>query len=125
MDSMSAFIRGEANRGKRAMVFDWVKAAELIRDRKATHASAGLSGDWEYTGGEIFAGGAPVPEDDTYVFLASTWATPEIEIDGDEIDCWMWQSDSPGWDAEKETGGWDSHTYWPPEALAVLESVSK
>ncbi|GAS95510.1 uncharacterized protein RMCC_2476 [Mycolicibacterium canariasense] len=119
---MTAFAMGDANRGNPVRVFDWVKAAKIITERGAQDASAGLSGDWEWTGGEIFADGQPVPEDDTYVYLASTWAIPELDVDGDIIDCWTWQSDTPGWDPKKQTGGWGSGTYWPAEALAILEA---
>lgn len=111
MDTMRAFAMGEANRGKGSMVFDWDKAARLIVEKGATSASAGLSGDWEWTGGEIFEDGKPVPREDTYTYLASTWATPELEIDGDYIDCFR---------KESETPGWDSGTYWPESALAIL-----
>ncbi|KPG55760.1 hypothetical protein AN916_08325 [Mycobacteroides immunogenum] len=110
MDSLSAFARGEASRGNRIRVFDWVRAAEIIRDAKPEYASAGLAMDWEYTGGLIYDDGAPVPIDDTYTYLASTWATPELKIDGDVLDCWTWADES----------GWDAGTYWPEEALEVL-----
>jgi hypothetical protein len=115
MDTMRAFAMGEANRGKEAMVFDWVKAARLIRERQPETASAGLSGDWECTGGAIYRDGAPVPADDTYVFLASTWATPVLLLDDDEIDCWRPESATPGW---------NSGTYWPDEAVAELAAAS-
>jgi len=108
MDSLSAFARGEVNRGKPLMVFDWDRAAQIIRDRQAHDASAGLSGDWEWTGGPILADGKPVPREETYVYLASTWATPELDIGGEIIDCW------------KHTDEWDAHTFWPPSALAIL-----
>ena len=32
----------------------------------------------------------PTHEDDAYVFLASTWATPQLEINGEVIDCYKW-----------------------------------
>lgn len=111
MDTMSAFLMGEANRGKEQMVFDWDKAAQLIKDKKASEASAGLSGDWEYTGGPILSDGIPVPDEDTYVYLASTWATPQLEIDGERLDCYKMKS---------ETDGWDSSTYWPESARQIL-----
>lgn len=111
MDSMSAFAKGMANRGKEEMVFDWDKAAQLIKEKGATSASAGLSGDWEWTGDEILTNGRPVPEGDSWVFLASTWATPELEIDGEVIDCYRMQG---------ETDGWDAETYWPESALKIL-----
>ena len=111
MDTKKAFAMGQATRGNPRMVFDWKKAAELIRDRKPTEVSAGLQDDWGWTGGEIFKDGKPVPKDDTYTFLGSTWATPEIDIDGEVIDCFVMAS---------ETDGWGSKTYWPQEALDIL-----
>jgi hypothetical protein len=100
MDTLSAF---------------WDRAAELIRDRKPTLASAGLAGDWEYTGGEIWRDGKPVPADETYTYLSSNWAMPEIDLDGHRFDCWRWQTETPGWDAS---------TYWPDSALAVLDGAA-
>jgi hypothetical protein len=111
MDSMLAFAMGEANRGKPSMVFDWDKAARIIKSYGAKEASAGLSGDWEYTGGPILRDGQPVPADDTYTFLASTWATPELEVDGETIDCWRYQTGDDDC---------DSGTYWPESALTIL-----
>lgn len=111
MDTLRAFALGEANRGKEMMVFDWEKAAQLIKDRKSTSASAGLCGDWEYTGGNIFRDGKPIPSGEACVYLASTWAKPEIEIDGETIDCYRMASQTPGW---------NSGTYWPNEALIIL-----
>jgi len=72
MDTLMAFARGEANRDQEEMVFDWDKAATLIKDCKPKFAAAGLMGDWEYTGGEIYRNGKI--EDDDYTFLSSTWA---------------------------------------------------
>ena len=111
MDSMKAFAMGEANRGKKLKVFDWDRAAELIKKCNAINAYAGLADDWEYTGGKILENGIPVPEEDTYVYLASTWATPEIEIDGRVFDCYKMQS---------ETDNWDAKTYWPESAKKIL-----
>lgn len=109
MDTMSAFAMGEANRGKELKVFDWNKAAEIIKEKGCKNAAAGLSGDWEWTGGSILQGGK-IPED-SYTYLASTWATPELEIDGEIIDCYKMQS---------ETDGWDSDTFWPDSAKKIL-----
>jgi len=109
MDTMQAFAMGQANRSKELMVFDWDKAAALIRERGAQIASAGLSGDWDWTGGPIYEDGAPDTE--SYTYLASTWATPEIEIDGKTVDCFLMQSETPGWDAS---------TKWPESALHIL-----
>jgi len=110
MDTLSAFDMGQAHRNDRSMVFDWHKAARRIRETGAQHASAGLRSDWEWTGGQIFHDGKPVPEQDTYTFLASTWAVPELAVlDGPEP-CWTW----------KDETDWDASTYWPASALDIL-----
>ena len=113
MDSMQAFARGEAARsaGNKMMVFDWLKAATLIKERQPKVASAGLKDDWEWTGGEIYKDSKPVSKDDTYTYLASTWAVPELSLDGDIIECWEFEDELPGW---------GEGTYWPSEALAIL-----
>lgn len=113
MRSDEAFARGLAHQDDPSMVFDWTRAAELIRDRKPQQASAGLADDWEWTGGPIYRDGHPVPRQDTYTFLSSTWATPELNMDGDVVECWRLADDTPGW---------DSSTYWPDEALVVLNA---
>lgn len=110
MDTMTAFANGEANRDKGSMVFDWNKAAKLIKESGVKNASAGLSGDWEWTGGTILDNGK-IPED-SHTYLASTWATPELEINGETIDCYLMQG---------ETDGWDSDTFWPESAKAIME----
>jgi hypothetical protein len=109
MDTYVAFALGEANRGKPMRVFDWDKAARLIREHKPRTASAGLRSDWEYTGGAIYEDGKIVT--DSYTYLASTWAIPELDLDGDVVECWTWK---------KETT-WDSDTKWPDSARAILE----
>lgn len=114
MDTLSAFAMGQANRGNSLMVFDWDKAAQLIAERRPNIASAGLAGDWEYTGGEIYRDGKIVPRDETYTYLASTWTTPQLDLDGDIIACYRLQDNSPDW---------DSDTYWPESSLAILAGV--
>jgi hypothetical protein len=111
MDSLKAFAMGEANRNRELMVFDWDQAARLIRERKPSQASAGLAGDWEYTGGPIYADGKPIPAGETYTYLASTWAKPELDLDGSTSPCFRMASQTPGW---------DSGTYWPASALLIL-----
>ena len=112
VDSLTGFVRGMANRDKEAMVFDWDKAARLIREQQPKYVSAGLRDDWEHTGGEIYADGEPISRDDTYTYLSSTWAIPEIDIDGDRQPCYRMQSEVPDW---------DSDTFWPESAIAILE----
>ena len=91
------------------MIFDWNKAAEIIRDKNPEVAEAGLAGDWECTGGEIFRNGEIVT--DEYTYLGSTWATPQIEIDGERIDCFK---------MEKEIPEWGTSTKWPESAKTIL-----
>ena len=109
MDTMKAFMMGEMNRYNERMVFDWNKAARIIAERKPEQAAAGLAGDWEWTGGTIYEDGKPVFYE--YTFLASTWATPELEIDGEIMECFLMESKTE----------WDEYTKWPESALAILE----
>lgn len=116
MNSLQAFINGEMNRGKPMMVFDWDKAAALIRERKPQVASAGLHSDWEWTGGDIYRDGKPIPKDETYTYLASTWATPELDMDGEVQPCFIMQDVS-----EQRWGNDDpAHIYWPDSAIQIL-----
>ena len=111
MNTITAFMMGEAHRGNELKVFDWDKAARLIKERKPDYASAGLDEDWEWTGGEIYSNNKPVTDD--YTYLASTWATPAICIDGDFIDCYKMEHEVPDWNAE---------TKWPESALKILNN---
>ena len=111
MDTLSAFAMGQANRGKESKVFDWDRAAEILRSKGVMNAEAGLEGDMEYTGGSILREGKPTPADDTYVFLSSTWATPILVFDRTELECWRMESETPGWNAD---------TYWPESARKIL-----
>ena len=121
MDTMSAFMRGEAASaaGNPQMVFDWHKAARLIKEQNPQSVRAGLSGYWDYTGGPIWADGKPIPKSDTYVYLSSNWATPQIEIDGDTEACMKLVSEPP------EPDQWNAHTYWPDSALKILGIESR
>jgi len=111
MDSLSAMAMGMAAKGNPQRVFDWDKAATLIRERKPVEASAGLAGDWDWTGGTIYENGQPVAAEKTYVYLSSNWATPTLNMDGDEVECWKYASETPGW---------NEHTYWPESARELL-----
>lgn len=113
MNSLLAFAMAEQARaaGAELMVFDWDKAAQIIRDTSAKHAYAGLRDDWEYTGDTIYEDGQPVKNCDTY--LASVWAVPELEVNGEVIPCYRMESAAPGWGAK---------TKWPASALAILRA---
>ncbi len=107
MDSFQAMMNGAANRGKEKMVFDWEKAARLIKERNPKWAGAGLRDDWEWTGGTIYQDGKPVYE---YTYLASTWAVPELDMDGEIIPCFRMKSETE----------WNYDTKWPQTALDIL-----
>lgn len=112
---MAAFVMGEVNRGREQMVFDWDKAAEIIRDRKPEWAVAGLQHDMEWTSGVIYEDGYPVT--DSYTYLSSTWATPILEIkthDEAEVE------DIPCFRMQHEVPEWRSSTKWPHSAMEIL-----
>ena len=115
MNTADAIMMGMMNWDRERKVFDWDKAASIIRELGLKDAMAGLQGDFENTGGSILEDGKPVMDD--YTYLASTWATPvlayyddEDSFDPIEIPCYI---------MEHETE-WDSHTKWPASALAAL-----
>ena len=115
MNTLDAFMMGEANRGKETMVFDWDKAARLIAQRKPRIAMAGLRWDWEFTGGVIYEDGVLVTKD--YTFLASTWAVPELDMDGEIVECYKMEAETPRWHA---------HTKWPKSAVEIYrEAIAK
>jgi hypothetical protein len=109
MDTIQAFAMGEAHRYDPMRVFDWDKAAETIKKLRPSVAAAGLQGDWEYTGGEIFRDGKINRK--SYTYLASTWAIPELCIDGVFIECWRWMDETK----------WNEYTKWPKSAVKILE----
>lgn len=75
---------------------DWCKAKEFIEGNKSkiTSVSAGLAEDWSCTSGEVWnSTQGYIPQDETYVYGASYWATPSIEVefnDGETkmFECW-------------------------------------
>lgn len=112
MNTLIAFMMGEANRDKEMMVFDWDKAARLIAQRKPRIAMAGLRGDWEFTGGMIYEDGKLIT--DEYTYLASTWAVPVLDVGLETVECYRMESDTPGW---------NESTSWPRSARNILEEA--
>lgn len=108
MDTFSAFTKSQLAKGNRQMVFDWDKAAKLIKEQSPLVASAGLGSDWEWTGGEIYRDGKPVH--DSYTYLSSNWATPEIDLDGKVLECYTYE----------DITDFRSDTKWPESALKLL-----
>ena len=48
-------LRGMMNRGNEMKVFDWDKAAQLIKEHNPKEAIAGLSEDWFFGRPELFS----------------------------------------------------------------------
>lgn len=113
METAKAFEIAELARmnGSPLKVFDWVRAATILGERKVQNASAGLQNDLEWTGGIILKDGVPVPPQNTYTYLASVWATPILIIGDEEIPCFV---------VHPERSEWNASTYWPDEALRAL-----
>ncbi len=74
MDILAAFAMGIANKNRELMVFDWDKAANIIKDRKPRLVVAGLAGDMEYTSGVIYENGKVPSRNETYTYLSSPWS---------------------------------------------------
>ena len=115
MDTALAFAMGEAYRGREMKVFDWDKAARIIRDSHAQFAVAGLKEDMEWTSGEIVENFEPVKSGQFCMYLASTWATPVLCIDDEVIDCFV---------MEHETK-WNANTVWPESALQIFKKTEE
>ena len=116
MDTVSAFMMGLMNRDEEMMVFDWDKAARIIKERGATKAWAGLHDDYEWTGGIILEDG--VIKRDNYTFLASTWATPTLYVGSEEIPGYI-SEEIPCYVMESQTE-WHAYTKWPESAVKIL-----
>ena len=115
MNTVQAMMNALAAQGKKMRVFDWHKAARILKDRMPDEAAAGLQDDLEYTCGIIWEDGKPVLDD--YTFLRSNWAIPVLCIGDREIPCWVWD------DEENNPEGWDPYTKWPESALRMLEET--
>lgn len=94
------------------MVFDWDKAARIIRGRKPVYVEAGLREDWAGTCGAIYEKGQIVTSE--YTHLSSIWAAPEIRVDGEAIPCYKMESEVPNWGCD---------TKWPESARAILNNI--
>ena len=106
-------LQAEARKnGSPSKVFDWDKAARIIKERNPEKAAAGLSEDWFWTGAVIWNDGKI--SDEWKPYLKSYWATPvivlESALDWEEIECWI-----PAEETE-----WDENTHWPESARKIL-----
>lgn len=100
------FFHGQINRHRCDLVFDWEKAARLIREKKPYIAHAGLEDSWEREYRKIYQGGLPV--------YSETFHSPNkkpvlIMNSSEPIPCCKMEYDTNGMEP------------WPREALDILE----
>ena len=79
---------------------DWDKVQKLVDKHPNSVIYAGLLEDWGNTSGLIFANGEYY--NGRYIYDRSVWATPIVDIDGEEIECWTYNeskeaTSTPGW----------------------------
>lgn len=105
------------NKGKEMMVFDWDKAARIIKEVQPKCAIAGLREDYGFTSGTIYDknDGIIMNYDDCY--LSSIWAIPDLILCDEfhnsiTIPCYRYQSEVPDWNEK---------TLWPDSARKILE----
>jgi len=72
---------------------DWDKVKDIIEKNPDSVIYAGLMEDWGNTSGLIFAKGNYY---DGYVYGASSWATPIVDVNGEEIECWTSEETKEG-----------------------------
>lgn len=117
MINHSIFLKAQAARdaGAKRRCFDWDKAAMILKTHNVKEAIAGLKEDMYWTAGMIFKNGKPLPEEDTYCYLSSVWATPVLVVlEGDAevyFDCYKFVDEAD----------YKSDFYWPKSALNILE----
>ena len=66
---------------------DWKKVREIVNENPSAVIRAGLREDWDNTSGLIFAHGKYY--DGGIVYGCSVWATPIVDVDGMEIECYV------------------------------------
>ena len=112
MDMMTGHMLAMASDavGNCGRVFNWDMAAMIIVERAVTDARAGLQGDHSDTSGTILRDGEIV--DDSYMFLGSMHAAPELVIDGEHIECWV---------ADDGKRPWGCKTVWPQSARDIIQ----
>lgn len=72
---------------------DWQKVQKIVDEHPDAVIHAGLMEDWNNTSGLIFAKGKYY---DGYVYGCSCWATPIVDVDGEEIECWTYEKTAEG-----------------------------
>lgn len=72
---------------------DWQKVQQIVRENSDSVIYAGLQEDWNNTSGLIYAKGKYY---NGYVYGQSVWATPIVDVDGTEIECWTYEDPHEG-----------------------------
>lgn len=83
--------RGTASKKK---YMDWQKVKQIIQEHPNSTIYAGLQEDWGYTSGLIYKNGQYY--DGGGFYGCSTWATPILDVDGEEIECWTHKKTEEG-----------------------------
>ena len=65
---------------------DWKEVAVIVSEHPDSVIYAGLLEDWNNTSGLIYAKGKYY---NGYVYGCSVWATPIVDVDGMEIECYV------------------------------------
>ena len=65
---------------------DWQKVQKIVYEHPNSVIYAGLQEDWNNTSGLIYAKGKYY---DGSVYGCSVWATPIVDVDGEEIECYI------------------------------------
>ena len=91
---------------------DWKKVQEIVDSHPNSVIYAGLMEDWNNTSGLIFVKGEYY--DGGCFYGCSKWATPIVDVDGEEIECWTYKeteerSKMPIWwgNGRKLKSSWD------------------
>lgn len=72
---------------------DWKKVQQIVNEHPDSVIYAGLMEDWNNTGRLIFAKGEYYNGN---VYGSSVWATPIVDVDGEEIECWTYEKTEEG-----------------------------
>lgn len=82
---------------------DWKKIQQIVNEHPNSVIYAGLMEDWNNTSGLIFARGKYYRG---YVYGCSCWATPIVDVDGEEMECWTYEETKEGSSIPDWWGEW-------------------
>lgn len=73
---------------------DWKKVQQIVDEHPNSVIYAGLQEDWGNTSGVIYKNGKYY--DGGFFYGCSVWATPIVDVDGEEIECWTYEATKEG-----------------------------